>query len=299
MAVATFAGGSLLAVDHLIHSEAHILLGFFVIVSALTWTGLTAEAVVFANLLVGFRAVLAATASDPKPPSFIMLSILSSAVLLALGILLTRSFRDLILQMDEAARRDPLTGLLNTRAFQELAERERARAARTGEPISVAFVDLDHFKQINDGHGHVVGDAVLTAFGEAIVTSVRSVDVVGRVGGDEFAIVLPDTDQFATQAVLQRVRHRIAGRTHIPLVTATVGYVTFTSPPDSVEEMLHIADDLMYKGKRRSEPGALIGKVVGRANLGEDHIGEARTIDITNGNRSVVNPGPAALGSSV
>jgi diguanylate cyclase (GGDEF)-like protein len=207
-----------------------------------------------------------------------LLVLLSATVLLALGILLTRTFRKLILEMDEAARRDSLTGLLNTGAFQEVAERERARALRTGKPISVAFLDLDQFKQLNDAHGHVVGDAVLAAFGSVIQRSVRVTDIVARVGGDEFTLVFPETDQFETSAVLQRIRHRISMRTDIPMVTATMGFVTFTVPPHSVEEMVRMADELMYRAKQRhGEGGTLIGRVCG----GTGQTAVQPTIDIT------------------
>jgi diguanylate cyclase (GGDEF)-like protein len=203
---------------------------------------------------------------------------LSATVLLTLGILLTRAFRRLILDMDEAARRDSLTGLLNTGAFQDLAERERSRADRTGKPISVAFLDLDQFKQINDAHGHVVGDAVLAAYGSIITRSVRATDIVARVGGDEFTLVFPETDQFETSAILQRIRHHISIRTDIPLTTATMGFVTFTSPPDSVEDMVRMADELMYRAKQRSREG---GMLIGRVCDGSGQTDGQLTIDIT------------------
>ncbi|MGA9597816.1 MAG: GGDEF domain-containing protein [Acidimicrobiia bacterium] len=294
--LAGLAGGSLLLVDRLINSDAHVLLGFFVITAAITWTGHTVAAMLTAEVLLAARAILGTSAPAGRLTAQAVVGLISGVVLLTIGIVLTRMFRLLVLQMIEDASRDSLTGLLNTRAFQEVAERERARATRTGEPISIAFLDLDQFKQINDGHGHVVGDAVLTAFGQILAHSVRSVDVVGRVGGDEFTIVLPNTDQFAAHAVLQRIRHRIAMRTDIPMVTATAGYVTFLTPPDSVEEMVHVADDLMYRGKQRTEAGALIGRVVG-GSRSTPRGASVATIDITGLRRSAPKPSRARVQS--
>jgi len=275
LASATVASVALIGVDHVIDSDAHLLLGFFVIVVMMTWTGHTLDAAVTGGILLGLWSTI-----DPgeATSSVVLLGLLSATVLLTLGILLTRSFRKLILEMDEAARRDSLTGLLNTRAFQDVAERERARALRTGKPISVAFLDLDQFKQINDAHGHVVGDAVLAAFGSIIQRSVRATDIVARVGGDEFTLVFPETDQFEASAVLQRIRHRISMRTDIPLVTATMGFVTFTAPPHSVEEMVRMADELMYRAKRRHVDG---GVLIGRVCDSTGDAAEPATIDIT------------------
>jgi diguanylate cyclase (GGDEF)-like protein len=264
LVAAVVAGTALLAVDGLIESDAHVLLGFFVIVAAMTWAGRTVEAIVASQILVGARTLLDISRHTAQAPSLLLLGLLSSAVLLGIAILMTRAVRGLVFHMNETARRDSLTGLLNTRAFHEVAERERARAERNGEPISIAFLDLDQFKQINDAHGHVVGDTVLTAVGEIITASVRATDIVGRVGGDEFTLILPDTDQFEAGAVLQRIRHRFAMRTDIPFVTATTGYVTFITPPESVEKMIQTADSLMYRAKRRDDNGILLGRVVDR-----------------------------------
>ncbi len=281
---------ALFVVDGVIGSDAHVLLGAFVIVVAMTWAGRTYEACAAGiAILVVWGALDLSTESTIG--TRVMLGVISSAILLGIGVSLTRTFRRLVLEMDEATRRDSLTGLLNTQALQVIAEKARLHAQSSGEPISIAFLDLDGFKQVNDIHGHVVGDNVLTAFGEVIRSSIRATDMAGRVGGDEFTLILPNTDLFEAAAVLQRIRHRVALRTEIPLVTATTGYVTFVSPPHSVEEMIHIADDLMYKGKRRVDGrGRMIGRVIdaeGRMRT----VSPTLTIDITDEHSADSRPG--------
>ncbi len=265
---ALLATTSLIVVDSATGSDAHVLLGAFVIVVAVTWAGQTYEA---AAIGVTILLIWAAIDFSAAAASQVMLATLSGTILLGIGIVLTRTFRSLVLDLDDATRRDSLTGLLNTRALQEIAERARANARKTGKPISIAFLDLDEFKQVNDIHGHVVGDNVLTALGEVISTTIRSTDIAGRVGGDEFTLILPDTDLFEAATVLKRIRQRVAVRTDIPFVTATTGYVTFRCPPRSVEEMIHMADDLMYSGKRKdSSRGRMIGRVVDGDDRHED-----------------------------
>jgi diguanylate cyclase (GGDEF)-like protein len=173
-----------------------------------------------------------------------------------------------------------------------LGEQARVEAATSKSQISIAFLDLDDFKGINDVHGHVVGDNVLTAFGEVIGRSIRSTDIAARVGGDEFAVILPDTSPIEVTAVLQRIRYRLAARTDIPLVTATAGFVTFRIPPGSVEEMIHAADDLMYHGKRRSAGHwRMVGRVVDPGSRAES-LDTPRLIDITDAPRGELLAAP-------
>ncbi len=94
-------------------------------------------------------------------------------------------------QLHEQAIRDPLTGLHNRRYFEEVAAREVARSARSGVPLAIAAIDLDRFKAVNDSWGHAVGDLVLKAFGAILASAVRSSDLVCRIGGEEFVVLLP------------------------------------------------------------------------------------------------------------
>lgn len=152
---------------------------------------------------------------------------------------------------NSAARTDTLTGLMNRKAFLERLEGEVARAGRHQRPLSVAYIDLDGFKAVNDGFGHAVGDEVLRIVSGVLRTAIRGEDVPARLGGDEFAILLPETDPDIAPRVIERVRGEIEDRMHAFgwQVTCSVGLVTTTLPGTSVDTLLHRADQLMYEVK--------------------------------------------------
>jgi diguanylate cyclase (GGDEF)-like protein len=149
------------------------------------------------------------------------------------------------------SRTDDLTGLLNGRGFYEAAAVEIARATRYQRPLSVAYVDLDDFKTVNDRFGHARGDAVLAAVAHAMRRACRSTDLVGRMGGDEFVILFPETERDAAEAAIAKVRSRIghASRELGCALTASVGSVSFPRPPAEVEVLVHEADRAMYAAK--------------------------------------------------
>ena len=153
------------------------------------------------------------------------------------------------------ARRDTLTGVANSRAFLEALEHELARMRRTGKPLTLAYVDLDHFKTVNDTPGHAAGDELLREVAARLTHSLRSVDTVARLGGDEFALLLPETDSAAGGIALERCHAAVgAGVRETPGVPAnvgnTIGAIVFQHPPPSAETAIRAADDRMYKAKR-------------------------------------------------
>ena len=116
-------------------------------------------------------------------------------------------------QLLDQARTDPLTGLANRRSFLERAREEIARSQRHGRPLSVLMADIDHFKRINDTHGHAAGDEALKRFAQALRDDLRPSDLIGRLGGEEFAILLPETSIADAPAVAERLRARVAALT--------------------------------------------------------------------------------------
>jgi len=155
----------------------------------------------------------------------------------------------------EAAIRDPLTDCLNRRYFYETAETELERARRTGSPLSLAVLDLDGFKPVNDTFGHAGGDAVLRAFAGTLQASIRASNVVARVGGEEFAILFPDTDLAAARRAVERLRDGIArspaehAGVSIP-ITASWGITEATGDEADIDAVIDRADQAMYAAKR-------------------------------------------------
>lgn len=152
----------------------------------------------------------------------------------------------------DLARTDGLTGVSNSRSFFEFAAVELARARRTGSIITLAYMDLDNFKIVNDDYGHQAGDELLEAFARILSTGRRATDVVGRLGGDEFALLLPEADAHEALLLIERLRGEAAsasGERGFP-VTTSVGVTTFRSMPESLDEMIWMADQLMYSAKR-------------------------------------------------
>ena len=110
----------------------------------------------------------------------------------------------------DLSSRDPLTGLANRRSFELALAREMDRVARSGESALLLMIDIDHFKRVNDGHGHAAGDAVIQMVGQALMDTVRPMDMVARIGGEEYAVVLPNCPQAFGPQVADRVRQRVA-----------------------------------------------------------------------------------------
>lgn len=158
-------------------------------------------------------------------------------------------------ELERRATTDELTGLPNRRAFFDVARRELSRHQRFGEPCMALMLDIDHFKSVNDTHGHDIGDLVLRAVAERLRDSVRKSDCPARLGGEEFALLMPNTDVAGGEVVAERmaatVREAPVPTPAGPLrVTATLGLTAMSARDQSVEEMLKRADEALYDGKR-------------------------------------------------
>ena len=158
---------------------------------------------------------------------------------------------------------DDLTQLYNSRYLNLVLRRETKRASRSGRPLSLLFIDLDGFKAINDSHGHLYGSRALVEAAAVIRGSARETDVVARFGGDEFAVVLPDTGGEGAFAVGERIRERLAAHRFLTSegldrrLTASVGVATLPDAAASAEELVQAADAAMYFVKGRGKNGIL------------------------------------------
>jgi diguanylate cyclase (GGDEF)-like protein len=159
-------------------------------------------------------------------------------------------------RLRELSQTDPLTGLYNRRGFQHIADREIERAKRNGSALTIAYLDLDGFKALNDRLGHAEGDDVLVAVGYTLKSG-RAADVAARLGGDEFALLMPDTPSAAAVTAVERLVGRLneAMAARGWAVTFSVGVATFQKPQRSLDEMLEIADALTYEVKRAGKAG--------------------------------------------
>jgi diguanylate cyclase (GGDEF)-like protein len=144
-----------------------------------------------------------------------------------------------------------LTGAVNTRFFFELLQMEIDRSQRYSHPFTIAYIDIDNFKEVNDRFGHVTGDRVLSLVVEWASRHIRKTDLVARLGGDEFALLMPETSQESAQIILSKIQSEILTGMHSANwpVTISIGVLTCISAPPGTQEVIGMVDDLMYSVK--------------------------------------------------
>ncbi|MET0536221.1 MAG: diguanylate cyclase [Steroidobacter sp.] len=215
------------------------------------------------GLLEGFTIATAIRllVTDPEGAEGLLyyglpLSMVSAAVLIALGV--ADRLRDQRLALSDAEKRaqtDPLTGVLNRRSLVERLEAACLRARARGLPIALLFMDLDHFKEINDSYGHPAGDACLRAIIDPIHAELRQSDVIGRYGGEEFVVILSSADVSAAQPIAERIRNRVSevrveGFGDPIRLTCSIGVATSDTLGVWGEHLIARADAAVYDAKR-------------------------------------------------
>jgi len=268
-------GGAGVLFDHLPHPLAGSATGTHVLVWLVALAGCGALGLAANNTLL----LVAMRLSDPASPvrkqaldreaAITDLCQLSLAVLIALPaafspfllvgavpiVVVMRRFM-MHAQLVTAARLDPKTGLLNAGTWQREAELEVSRAGRTQTPLAIAIADIDHFKAVNDRHGHLAGDAALSLISATMSALLREYDLIGRFGGEEFAICLPHTDPAEAYRVADRLREKVSlvSATQYPgappvQITISVGVASLETAHRTLDELIAAADAALYRAK--------------------------------------------------
>jgi len=157
------------------------------------------------------------------------------------------------------ARTDHITGMINSRYFHELLGIELSRSNRYKRPFTLVYIDMDNFKQVNDKFGHHEGDQLIAFIADELKRPLRNTDIISRLGGDEFAILFPEAGQWEAEVIMSKIYRHLTAKLqqNYPFVTFSAGAVTYNATPNSVEETIKIADELMYSVKNSTKNGVL------------------------------------------
>jgi diguanylate cyclase (GGDEF)-like protein len=172
-----------------------------------------------------------------------------------IAVVLTGMLRKLYNQERFTARIDALTEVRNRKGFQEALANEIARHERKGIMFCLAYIDCDNFKQVNDNYGHAEGDRLLKAIAEVAVETLRRSDTVGRIGGDEFGVILPETGRTEALFVVDKLQHKLraVARRRQWRVSFSIGVAVFDKTPGAATTAMEFADRLMYTAKESSK----------------------------------------------
>lgn len=271
----SLTSASFVVVLGVFHSAGWILflggavVGFFLFGRRITGLGIASFAAALGMCVwLGYQGVGGNILQASQPPEvgsdawstwfarMALFTAIFAAILLTLVAYIVSLLRDREQQLEVLSKTDDLTGVTNRRHFMALITAEFARAERYSTPLAVVMIDLDHFKDVNDEHGHLAGDMVLRGVAEVMRQTVRESDVVARYGGEEFVLLLPSTDLTGATDLAERCRALIADRTFTHRggaleVTASMGVASYPSVEvRSVDDLLSAADDAMYSAKR-------------------------------------------------
>lgn len=239
-------------IDYIAGYELAFSLFYLIPISLVTWyvnrrLGIVAS---FASVFVWCGADIATEHPYSHPLILIWNSLIRLSFFLIISFLLS-SIRNLTEHERELSRTDSLTGAANSRLFTELAQIEIDRLQRYKHPFSLAYIDIDNFKSMNDQFGHSVGDGILRTVVISARNDLRKTDVVARLGGDEFALLLPETNQEVASAMVSRVQDNLLKtmRNRNWSITFSIGVLTCSSAPNTTDELVRMADELMYSVK--------------------------------------------------
>lgn len=207
------------------------------------------------SMFIAVRYLLKAIPSNSLSDYLQNITQINVLLIIAYVLTIQMILRNALKSEKDFARMDPLTGLLNIRAFTETMKSEIHRAGRYNYPIAIVYIDLDNFKEVNDRYGHSVGNSVLKTVAGIIKDSVRKTDIIARLGGDEFAILFPETNNELADKIVLKVHSRLNHSMEEQKwpVTSSIGLVSYAHVSDSSDHILKEADQLMYKAKNEGK----------------------------------------------
>ena len=234
-------------------TSAYAMLFFWVAIYAFYFLPQWRAALQLSLIVLAYAATL--TVSGDASSEAVMHWALANGALIVAGALIGMQRahpRRSVSRLAADARRDPLTGLLNRRGFEELFGTEIERARRTGGQLSLVVGDLDHFKRLNDRFGHPAGDAALQSVAQILQTARRRIDTVARIGGEEFAVIVPSSDHHAAYILAERMRREIRQTfaDDPSALTMSLGVAAFGTHGASAEALIKAADQALYASKR-------------------------------------------------
>jgi len=244
------------AMDYLAGFKLHLAVLYTLPILLLTWAAGRLFGILLSLIFCTMWGVIDISAGrfleNPKMLYLEWGACLSGFLLLVFGL---SALRRMLEEAHFQSRRDSLTSLVNMGGFYQIVSAEMEVCRRYHRTLSIAYIDCDNFKSVNDKYGHHIGDDLLRVISRTMQRKLRSSDLPGRLGGDEFAIMLPETSAEACRMVVEMLQQRLLQEMvdHEWPVTFSIGIATFTRMPSSIEDMIRQADKLMYAVKNTSK----------------------------------------------
>lgn len=241
---------AVLAFDLYLPADYSMSLFYYPVVAGICWYLNIELACAYVAIVVSLNILVALYSGHDQ-----LWTYLETGVVLLLFTSVLRLLKQSQVDMKRISQVDALTGLENSTSFLNHAAQELNRSRRKLSPITVIFLDCDDFKKVNDQYGHLAGDQLLCSIAELLVQHTRNYDIVARWGGDEFAVLLPETDAVQARIVAQRLNACLNEyfAQQQRNCTFSIGVVTFRELPDSEKALVHRADEAMYHAKKQGK----------------------------------------------
>ncbi|MEA5537284.1 diguanylate cyclase [Crocosphaera sp. XPORK-15E] len=244
-------------IDYLIRVDMSLSIVYFIPIILVAWFVSRSSGIVI-SLLSSFSWFFADLVANKYPYTWLI--VWNTGVRLVIFLLITyllSELKEAYEREKKLARTDGLTGAINRRFFRQLLQAEIDRSGRYKHPLTLAYFDVDNFKQVNDNLGHSTGDYLLKLITEIIKKSIRQTDTLARLGGDEFALILLETDYEAAQIVLNRIQQELFVMIELEQlpISFSIGAITYRTSPESVDRAIEQVDNLMYDVKNNGKNG--------------------------------------------